>query len=95
MTDTSFSRSYLIMTFSDAVVARLPIHTDNLNLGLRPMAGAATMPDVCLLSKTNLNSIRDDPWHFLSYSKLMGGRGELSTRHYEVGRVVYRCDLLM
>jgi hypothetical protein len=66
-----------------------------LNLGLRPMAGAALMPDVCPLckaSKANLNSIRNDPWHFLTCPKV---RGEITSRHNEVGRALYRCALLM
>jgi hypothetical protein len=67
-----------------------------LNLGLQPMANAAAMPDVCLLckaSKFNLNSIRDDPWHFLACPKL--SKGELSIRHDGVGHALYRCALLM
>ena len=66
------------------------------NLGLQPMANAAAMPDACPLcagTKTTLRSIRDDPWHFLSCPKLMNG--EISTRHDEVGRAIYRCALLM
>ena len=66
------------------------------NLGLQPMAGAAAMPDVCSLCKaarTHLNSIRDEPWHFLSCPKLK--RGELNIRHDEVSRAIYRSALLM
>jgi hypothetical protein len=67
-----------------------------LNLGLQPMTGAAVMPDVCVLCKKNtysLNSIRDDPWHFLSCPRM--SKGELSIRHDSVGLALYHSALLM
>jgi hypothetical protein len=67
-----------------------------LNLGLQPMAGAAVMPDICPLcttSKRTSNSIRADPWHFLSCTKVR--KGEATARHDDVGRAIYRCALLM
>jgi len=64
-----------------------------LNLSLRQMTNAAVMPDVCTEGKTNLNSIRDDPWHFLTCPKL--SKGELNVRHDDVGRAIYHSALLM
>ena len=52
------------------------------------------LPDVCVLcADQNRNSIRHDPWHFLSCRAL--SRGEVNLRHNDVGRALYRCALLM
>ena len=65
-----------------------------LNLGLQPVQAAAVLPDVCVLcADQNRNSIRHDPWHFLSCRAL--SRGEVNLRHNDVGRALYRCALLM
>ena len=65
-----------------------------LNLSLQPVQAAAMLPDVCVLcADQNRNSIRRDPWHFLSCRAL--SRGEVNLRHNDVGRALYRCALLM
>ena len=48
-----------------------------LNLGLQPVQAAAMLPDVCVLcADQNRNSIRHDPWHFLSCRALSRRRGQ-------------------
>jgi hypothetical protein len=48
---------------------------------------------ICKESKAHPNSIHDDPWHFLTCPKLK--RGELNTRHDDIGKTLYRCALMM
>ena len=70
-----------------------------LNLGLPPVDGVelGEMPDTCPVCADVKNvpyrSIRDDPWHFLTCSKL--SKGEISTRHDQVAEQVSRCAQLL
>jgi hypothetical protein len=64
-----------------------------MNLGLQPIDGAAALPDICPLCKDKKNTIRDDPWHFLSCRSLHNG--EISVRHHTVNRALYHCALAM
>ena len=63
-----------------------------LNLGLGPMDRSAALPDDCPVC-CGVNSIRNDPWHFLSCESLR--RGEITVRHDDVGRALYRTALTM
>jgi hypothetical protein len=63
-----------------------------LNLGLQPIDGAEALPATCPLCNKR-NTIRDDPWHFLSCNTLH--HGEINVRHDSVSRALYRCALLM
>ena len=63
-----------------------------LNLGLQPGEGAAALPDSCPVRHGN-DSIRIDPWHFLTCKKL--SRGEITVRHDDVGRALHRLALTM
>ena len=63
-----------------------------LNLGLQPIDGTAALPDTCPLCKKQ-NTIRDDPWHFLSCEMLH--RGEVNVRHDSVSSALYHCALTM
>jgi hypothetical protein len=62
-----------------------------LNLGLLPMAGTA-LPNTCPLCSIP-NTIRKDPWHFLTCNTVKNG--EVSIRHDEVETALYRSALLM
>ena len=70
-----------------------------LNLGLPPVDGVelGELPDTCPVCADVKNvpyrSIRDDPWHFLTCSKL--SKGEISTRHDQVAEQVSRCAQLL
>jgi hypothetical protein len=63
-----------------------------LNLGLPPLEGAGALPRTCPLCQLS-DSIGIDPWHFLSCKKL--SKGEITIRHDDVGRALYRCSLIM
>jgi hypothetical protein len=63
-----------------------------LNLGLSPMAGTRALPSTCPIC-TKLNTIRDDPWHFMTCQKLP--KGEVSVRHDEVESALFRSALIM
>jgi hypothetical protein len=69
-----------------------------LNLGLQPADGVrlGALPDICPLCahvRVSYKSLRADPWHFLTCSKLM--KGEISTRHHEVAEQVRRCAMML
>ena len=64
-----------------------------LNLGLRPIDGAEALPATCPLCNHQRYTIRADPWHFLSCTRLR--REEVTVRHDNVNRALYRCALLM
>jgi hypothetical protein len=63
-----------------------------LNLGLPPMGVAAALPDDCPICG-GCDSIRNDPWHFFSCKPLC--KGEVTVRHDDVGRALYRLALTM
>ena len=65
-----------------------------LNLGLRPGAGTDALPDTRPMCNVS-SSIRDNSWHFLSCSPLFGRGGQVTARHDDVGRALYRCALAM
>jgi hypothetical protein len=70
-----------------------------LNLGLSPVDGVdlGELPVKCPVCADVKNvshrSIRDDPWHFLTCTKL--SKGEISTRHDQVAEQVSRCAQLL
>jgi hypothetical protein len=70
-----------------------------LNLGLPPVDGVdlGELPDRCPLctevQNVSYQSLRDDPWHFLSCCKL--SKGEIDIRHDQVADQVSRCAQLL
>ena len=69
-----------------------------LNLSLKPVDGEAlgAMPDACPLcaaSRVPYCSLRADPWHFLTCTKM--SKGEISTRHDQVALQMRRCAQLL
>ena len=63
-----------------------------MSAALQPIDGAEALPATGLCCEEH-NSVRDDPWHFLSCNTLK--KGEISVRHDSVSRALYRCALLM
>src|SRR5271156_6124316 len=61
-----------------------------LNLGLLPVEGSGALPDTCPLCQ-NLNTIKNDPWHFMTCTKLTNG--EVTDRHNDVESALYRTAL--
>ena len=63
-----------------------------LNLGLLPVEGTGALPNTCPIC-TRLNTIKKDPWHFMTCRKLT--HGEVGVRHDEVETALYRSALMM
>ena len=67
-------------------------NSDRQTTSVGPMDRSAALPDDCPVC-CGVNSIRNDPWHFLSCESLR--RGEITVRHDDVGRALYRTALTM
>jgi hypothetical protein len=63
-----------------------------LNLGLRPIMEGTVLPSTCPICK-KLNTLRSDPWHFMTCRPL--SKGEVTVRHDEVESALYRSALIM
>jgi hypothetical protein len=63
-----------------------------LNLGLRPIMEGTVLPSTCPICK-KLNTLRSDPWHFMTCKPL--SKGEVTVRHDEVESALYRSALIM